>query len=191
MADTPVWDRLTAQCPFVRLNASGKAVGLLEWKEGNSEAGHQTIGAGRIVVQDDARIDLAIENGSFFENPVFSDALSAARKQNGALHLITLLSEKSSHGSIDYPLALLQLAKDKHLKKVYIHTIMDGRSAKIRSAPDFLKRLEKEMNDLGIGEIASGMGRGLALDRDGDYQKTKQAYDALVFGIGRKVPIGA
>lgn len=189
LADTPVWDMLISQHPFTRLDASGKSVGLLEWKEGNSEAGHQTIGAGRIVLQDDARIEEAIENGSFFENPVFDDALTAVFKQKGALHLIALLSEKSSHGSISYPLALLRLAKEKRLQKVFIHTVLDGRSTKIRSAPAFLIRLEKEMNELGVGEVASGIGRAFALDRDGDYMKTKRAYDALVFGLGRQISI--
>jgi 2,3-bisphosphoglycerate-independent phosphoglycerate mutase len=187
MANTPVWDRLTSQYPFTRLTASGNAVGLLEWKKGNSEAGHQTIGAGRIVRQDDARIDLAIEDGSFFENPVFLEALATAKQRNSSLHLITLLSQQSSHGSISYPIALLRLAKEKKLNKVFVHTIFDGRSTKIKSAPGFLKKLEKEMNTLGIGNIASGIGRGLALDRDGDYQKTQKAYNAFVFGLGRRV----
>jgi 2,3-bisphosphoglycerate-independent phosphoglycerate mutase len=187
MARTPVWDRLTAQCPFTQLKASGKSVGLLDWKPGNSEAGHQTIGAGRTVVQDDARIDLAIETGSFFNNPVFLEMLSTVKQRNASLHLISLLSEKSSHGSIAYPIALLRLAKEKKLNKVFIHTIFDGRSTTIRSAPTFIEKIEAEMNTLGIGKIASGIGRGFALDRDGDYQKTKRAYDALVYGKGIKI----
>jgi 2,3-bisphosphoglycerate-independent phosphoglycerate mutase len=187
MAQTPVWDRLTAQCPFTQLKASGKSVGLLDWKPGNSEAGHQTIGSGRTVMQDDARIDLAIETGSFFQNPVFLEILSTVKRRNGSLHLISLLSEKSSHGSIAYPIALLRMAKAKKLNKVYIHTIFDGRSTKIRSAPFFIEKIEAEINTLGIGKIASGIGRGFALDRDGDYRKTRRAYDALVYGAGIKV----
>ena len=186
-ARTPVWDRLTAQCPFTQLKAAGKSVGLLDWKPGNSEAGHQVIGAGRTVIQDDARIDLAIETGSFFENPVFLDMLSTLRRRNRSLHLISLLSERSSHGSIAYPLALLRMAKGKKLNTVFVHTILDGRSTKVRSAPGFIKKMAEEMKTLGIGEIASGIGRGFALDRDGDYRKTRRAYEALVYGVGIKV----
>jgi len=190
LADTPVWDRLSTEFPFTRLEASGNAVGLLDWKAGNSEAGHQTIGAGRTVLQDDARIELAIKDGSFFRNPVFLSAYEKTLARGGSLHLIALLSEKSSHGSISYPVALLRLAKEKQLKKVFVHAIFDGRSTKVRSAAGFLEKLQSEMNALGIGELASGIGRGWALDRDGDYRRTKQAYDALAYGIGRKVPAG-
>jgi len=187
MAQTPVWDRLTAQCPFTRLDASGKSVGLLDWKPGNSEAGHQTIGAGRIVIQDDARIDMAIETGFFHQNPVFLEIMSSLQQRDRALHLIALLSEKSSHGSIAYPIALLRLAKEKNLEKVFVHVILDGRSTTIRSAPGFIQKLQKETQALGVGKIASGIGRGYALDRDGDYQKTRRAYDAMVYGAGLKV----
>ena len=190
LAHTPVWDRLITKFPFVPLEASGKAVGLIEWKAGNSEAGHQTIGAGRTVLQDDARIELAIEDGSFFKNPVFLSAFAKTVTGNGSLHLIALLSEKSSHGSVSYPIALLRLAKEHQVKKVFVHAIFDGRSTKVRSAVGFLEKLQNEMNALGIGELATGIGRGFALDRDGDYRKTKQAYDALAFGTGRKVPSG-
>ena len=188
LADTPIWDRLTAQLPFTRLKASGKAVGLIDCKAGNSEAGHQTIGAGRTVLQDDARIEMAIKDGSFFDNTVFLSAFAKTRNRNGSLHLIALMSEKSSHGSIGYPIALLRMAKANQVEKVFLHTIFDGRSTKVRSAVGFLEKLQDEMNVLGIGQIASGIGRGLALDRDGDYLKTKQAYDALAFGTGIKVP---
>jgi 2,3-bisphosphoglycerate-independent phosphoglycerate mutase len=187
MANTPVWDRLTAQFPVARLEASGRAVGLIDWKAGNSEAGHQTIGAGRTVLQDDARIESAIKDGSFSENPIFLSAFANIRTRNRSLHLIALLSERSSHGSINYPIALLRMAKANHVETVFIHAIFDGRSTKVRSAVGFLEKLQDEMNVLGLGQIASGIGRGLALDRDGDYLKTKLAYDAMAFGKGIKV----
>ena len=187
LADTPVWDWLITKFPFTRLEASGNAVGLIDWKAGNSEAGHQTIGAGRTVLQDDARIELAIKDGSFFKNPVFLSSFAKTMARDGSLHLIALLSEKSSHGSISYPMALLRLAKETQLKKVFVHAIFDGRSTKVRSAVKFLEKLQNEMNALGIGEFATGIGRGLALDRDGDYRKTQQAYDAIAFGLGRKI----
>jgi 2,3-bisphosphoglycerate-independent phosphoglycerate mutase len=185
LAHTPVWDRLIRSYPFVPLKASGKAVGLLKKKSGNSESGHVSIGAGRVVLQDDARIALAIEDGSFYRNPAFVKTISTVKQRNTVLHLISLLSETSSHGSIDYPIALLRLAKEQGLKKVLIHAIFDGRSTKIRSAPRFLEKLEREMETLGIGTVVSGIGRALALDRNGDYQKTRRAYDALVLGVGR------
>jgi len=184
LAQTPVWDRLVRQYPFTALKAAGRAVGLLEWKAGNSEAGHMSIGAGRLVIQDDARIDLAIGDGSFHENPVFLEAIEAALRRDGALHLIALLSERSSHGSMTYPLALLRLAKERGLEQVYVHVIFDGRSTQPGTAPRLLEKLAREMQAVGIGEIVSGVGRGLALDRDGNYQKTRRAYDALVFGKG-------
>lgn len=186
-ADTPVWDQLMDKYPSTRLEASGLAVGLMDGKAGNSEAGHQTIGAGRTVLQDDVRIESAIDGGSFFNNPVFLSGLEKTIAQKGSLHLIALLSEKSSHGSIRYPIALLRLAKEKQLQNVFVHAVFDGRSTKIRSAVKFLEKLQNEMNSLSIGEFATGIGRGFALDRDGNYRKTQHAYNALVFGKGRKV----
>jgi 2,3-bisphosphoglycerate-independent phosphoglycerate mutase len=186
-ASTPVYDRLIADYPFTRLEASGSAVGLMDWKAGNSEAGHQTIGAGRTVLQDDVRIESSIEDGSLFENTVFLTGLEKAKTNKGSLHLISLLSEKSSHGSVGYPIALLRLSKKQHLQSVYVHAIFDGRSTKVRSAIAYIKKIQDEMNRLGIGRFATGIGRGFALDRNGDYRKTQQAYDALVFGKGQKV----
>ena len=159
----------------------------MDWKAGNSEAGHQTIGAGRTVLQDDVRIESSIEDGSFFTNTVFLTGLKKAKANKGKLHLISLLSEKSSHGSIGYPIALLRLAKEQHIKSVYVHAIFDGRSTKVRSAIGFIDKIQNEMNKLGIGKFATGIGRGFALDRNGNYRKTQQAYNALVFGKGRKV----
>mgnify|MGYP001144911978 CR=1 FL=1 len=186
LANTPFWDKLIRKYPFTQLKAAGRAVGLLEGKPGNSEAGHMNIGAGRIITQDDARIDLAIEDGSFHKNPVFLKAMETVKRRNSALHLIALLSKKSSHGSMIYPLELMKLAKEKGLKKVYVHIIFDGRSTQPGSAPLFLKELSEEMDEIGIGKIVSGVGRGIALDRDRNYHKTKKAYDSLVFGIGRE-----
>jgi 2,3-bisphosphoglycerate-independent phosphoglycerate mutase len=187
MANTPVWDRLLSQYPFTSLQASGRAVGLLDWKPGNSEAGHISIGSGREVPQDDVRINHSIENGTFYQNSVFLDAIDTVKTKNTSLHLISLLSKKSSHGSLDYSLALLKLAKNKDLKNVFFHVIFDGRSTKVRNAPDLLKKLADEIKIIGTGQIASGIGRSFALDRDGNYQKTRQAYNAFVQGLGLKV----
>jgi len=187
LAPTPVWDELTRQYPCTQLQAAGNAVGLKPGKAGNSEAGHMNMGAGRIVLQDDVRLDLAMQDGSFYTNPVFLRTINEVKQRNARLHLIGLLTEKSSHGSIDYPLALMRMAKEHHLSQVYLHIIFDGRSTAPGSAPAMLEKLARQMDEIGIGQIVSGVGRGLALDRDGNYAKTKRAYDALVFGVGKKV----
>jgi 2,3-bisphosphoglycerate-independent phosphoglycerate mutase len=186
LADTPVWDKITSQYPFTALEASGEAVGLRRGGKGNSQAGHMNMAAGRVVSQDDVRIARALKDGSFYENEAFLKAIDRAREKKAALHLLVLLSKKSSHGSVDYPLALLRLAKERNLRKVYIHIIFDGRSTDPGSAPQLLEEFGREMEAIGIGQIVSGMGRGIALDRDKNYRKkTKLAYDALVFGKGK------
>ncbi len=184
LAATPVWDGLTGRYPCARLQAAGDAVGLRPGKPGNSEAGHMNMGAGRVVLQDDVRLDLAMGDGSFYRNEILCRAIDEVRRRNTSLHLIGLLTEKSSHGSIEYPLALLRLAKEKDLQQVYLHLILDGRSTQPGSAPSMLERLESQVQEIGVGQIVSAMGRGIALDRDGDYNKTRRAYEALVFGIG-------
>jgi 2,3-bisphosphoglycerate-independent phosphoglycerate mutase len=186
LAQTPVWDDLTRRYPHARLQAAGEAVGLKPGKAGNSEAGHMNIGAGRIVLQDDVRLDLAMKDGSFYTNEILCRTINEVKQQGASLHLIGLLTEKSSHGSIDYPLALLRMAKTNDLGRVYVHIIFDGRSTEPGSAPALLEKLEGQVEDIGVGRIVSGVGRGIALDRDGNYAKTKRAYDALVFGIGKK-----
>ncbi len=185
LAETPYWDSLFSSQSVALLEASGEAVGLKEGKTGNSEAGHLNIGAGRVVLQDDVRLDLALQNGTFFENEVFLEAIKHVKKQQSALHLIALLTEKSSHGSIDYPLALLKLAKQENLENVFIHIIFDGRSTRPGSAPQLLAKFERAIREIGVGQIVGGVGRGLALDRDGNYAKIERAYNALVFGKGR------
>ncbi len=185
IAPTPVWDDLARRAPCSRLRAAGNAVGLRPGKPGNSEAGHMNFGAGRIVLQDDVRLDLAMKDGSFYRNEVLCHALDEVKRRNTSLHLIGLLTEKSSHGSIDYPLALLRMAQVNGLRQVYLHLIFDGRSTEPGSAPAMLDKLERQVQEIGVGQIVSGVGRGIALDRDGDYNKTRRAYDALVFGAGQ------
>jgi 2,3-bisphosphoglycerate-independent phosphoglycerate mutase len=189
LGQTPVWDALLKGCPNSRLDASGGAVGLEDGKPGNSEAGHMNIGAGRVVMQDDVRLDAAMNNGSFFTNEVLTAAIDKARGQQRRLHMIALLTEKSSHGSIDYPLALLRMAKARRLTEAFVHVIFDGRSTEPGSAPALLEKLEKMMDEIGLGQVVTGVGRGIALDRDGNYPKTRRAYQALVDGMGRKVAL--
>jgi 2,3-bisphosphoglycerate-independent phosphoglycerate mutase len=168
------------------LQAAGDAVGLRPGKAGNSEAGHMNIGAGRVVLQDDVRLDLAMKDGSFYTNETLCRTIHQVKQRKASLHLIGLLTEKSSHGSIDYPLALLRMAKANDLSQVYLHVIFDGRSTEPGSAPAMLEKLDSQVEQIGVGHIVSGVGRGIALDRDGNYAKTQRAYDALVFGVGRQ-----
>jgi 2,3-bisphosphoglycerate-independent phosphoglycerate mutase len=190
LAQTPVWDDLMQRYPCSQLQAAGEAVGLKDGKAGNSEAGHMNIGAGRVVLQDDVRLDFAMKDGSFYTNEILCRTIHDVKQHHASLHLIGLLTEKSSHGSIDYPLALLKMAKENGLDKVYLHMIFDGRSTEPGSAPALLEKLEKQVDEIGTGQIVSGIGRGIALDRDGNYGKTKRAFDAFVLGDGKKVRAG-
>ncbi len=190
LAPTPHWDDLIRRHPNSQLQASGEAVGLQAGKAGNSEAGHMNLGAGRVIPQDDVRLDQAMRDGSFYTNEVFCRTLEGVKRTGANLHLIGLLTEKSSHGSIDYPLTLLRMAKERGLDHVYLHVIFDGRSTVPGSAPTLLEKLERNIDEIGLGQIVSGIGRGIALDRDGNYGKTRQAFDAFVFGKGKHFVIG-
>ncbi len=182
LAKTPEWDEMLAKYPHSKLRASGEDVGLKAGKAGNSEAGHNNLGAGRIVAQDDVRMDQAIQDGSFKRNPVFLHAIDAAREEGTALHLLAYLTEKSSHGCIDYPLMLTEMAEG--VEQVYLHIIFDGRSTEPGSAPAMLRTLDKKLAKIGRGVIVDGVGRGVALDRDKNYAKVRRAYDAMTIGTG-------
>ncbi|MBQ6595395.1 MAG: phosphoglycerate mutase (2,3-diphosphoglycerate-independent) [Clostridia bacterium] len=181
LADTPGWDALLRDWPNSRLRASGSDVGLQDGKAGNSEAGHSNLGAGRIVPQDDVRMDEAIRDGSFRTNPVFLKAIDDARRNGRALHLIAYLTKRSSHGCIDYPLMLTEMAEGV---EVFLHIIFDGRSTPPGSAPQLLQELEEALERIGRGQVVDGVGRGIALDRDGNYEKVRRAYEAMVLGKG-------
>lgn len=184
LADTPYWDALLAEQSWSRLHASGEFVGLGAGKAGNSEAGHSNLGAGRCVMQDDVRLDAAVKDGSFKKNPIFLQAIEHAKKNGTALHLLAYLTYKSSHGCIDYPLAICEMARDAGLDRVYFHIIFDGRSTEPGSAPTLLAELDEKLDAIGVGRIVDGVGRGVALDRDKNYDKVKRAYDAMVDGAG-------
>ncbi len=186
IADTPVWDELIKNNPTAKLSASGEAVGLGAGKAGNSEAGHINLGSGRVVLQDDVRLDNAMKDGTFSKNPVFIESLERVKANGGTLHLIALLTKKSSHGSIDYPLALMDMAKEENIENVCVHVIFDGRSTEPGSAPALLRELGAMMEEKGVGTLVSGIGRGVALDRDQNWAKVKRAYDSLVSGKGEK-----
>lgn len=182
IGDTPGWDALLARYPRCDLHASSSHVGLGKGKAGNSEAGHLNLGAGRVVAQDDQRLESAMEDGSFAQNDVFLQAIQKTKERGAALHLLAFLTKKSSHGSIDYATALCQMALD--LPEVYLHIIIDGRSTPPGSTPEMLLELEEQLQAIGTGQIVDGVGRGIVLERDYNYDKVKLGYDAMVLGKG-------
>ena len=184
VADTPYWDSLLAEQSWSKLHASGEFVGLGAGKAGNSEAGHSNLGAGRCVMQDDVRLDAAVKDGSFKQNPIFLEAIEHAKRNGTNLHLLAYLTYKSSHGCIDYPLNICEMARDNGLDRVYLHIIFDGRSTDPGSAPALLAETDAKLDAIGVGRIVDGVGRGVALDRDKNYDKVKRAYDAMVDGVG-------
>ena len=185
-AKTPIMDQLMSQCPFVRGNASGLAVGLPDGQMGNSEVGHLNMGAGRIVYQELTRITKSIEDGDFFENPEFLAAADTCKKNDSALHLFGLVSDGGVHSHLTHLFGLLEFAKRQGLKKVYVHCFLDGRDTPPTSGTEFVAELEKKMQQLGIGEVASVMGRYYAMDRDKNWDRVQKAYDVLTKAEGEK-----
>jgi len=185
-AKTPIMDQLMSQCPFVRGNASGLAVGLPDGQMGNSEVGHLNMGAGRIVYQELTRITKSIEDGDFFENPEFLAAADTCKKNDSALHLFGLVSDGGVHSHLTHLFGLLEFAKRQRLKKVYVHCFLDGRDTPPTSGKEFVAELEKKMQHLGIGEVASVMGRYYAMDRDKNWDRVQKAYDVLTKAEGEK-----
>lgn len=185
-ADTPIMDKLMEQNPFVKGYASGMAVGLPDGQMGNSEVGHLNMGAGRIVYQDLTKITKAIQDGEFFENKELLAACENAKKKNSSLHLMGLLSDGGVHSHTEHLYGLLKLAKQQGLEKVYVHCFLDGRDTPPESGKGFVKQLSEQMSELGIGEIATVIGRYYAMDRDNRWERVEQAYNALVKGEGRQ-----
>ncbi|MDX1765208.1 MAG: 2,3-bisphosphoglycerate-independent phosphoglycerate mutase, partial [bacterium] len=181
-AKTPVLDRLEDQFPGTLIATSGPAVGLPPGQMGNSEVGHQNLGAGRIVYQDFTRITKAIEDGEFSQNPVLEKACDGVLRQGSALHLAGLVSDGGVHSHIDHLKALIQLAKQKGLSSVFIHAILDGRDTPPKSGIDYIRDLQRFTEQQGIGQIASVMGRYYAMDRDNRWERVERAYRAMVEG---------
>ena len=183
-AKTPVLDNLFATCPHTQLSASGLDVGLPEGQMGNSEVGHTNIGGGRVVFQDLPRISRAIEDGSFFENEAYVAAMDACLKNDSALHLYGLLSDGGVHSHTSHLWALLKMAKIRGLSKVYIHAFLDGRDVSPTSGKDFVAQTVEKCREIGVGKIATVMGRYYAMDRDKRWDRLERAYDAMVYGTG-------
>ncbi|MGN0204463.1 MAG: 2,3-bisphosphoglycerate-independent phosphoglycerate mutase [Coprococcus sp.] len=185
-ANTPVIDGLMANCPFVKGNASGMAVGLPEGQMGNSEVGHLNMGAGRIVYQELTRITKEIMDGTFFENPALLKAIETVKANNSALHLYGLLSDGGVHSHNTHLYGLLELAKRHGLEKVYIHCFLDGRDTPPASGADYIKELYEKTKEIGVGQIATVMGRYYAMDRDNRWDRVEKAYRAMVYGEGNQ-----
>lgn len=183
-ANTPVMDRLMAECPFVKGYASGMAVGLPDGQMGNSEVGHLNMGAGRIVYQELTRITKEIQDGDFFENEALLHAMENVKEKDSALHMYGLLSDGGVHSHNTHLYALLEMAKRHGLKKVYVHCFLDGRDTPPESGKDFVQALQNKMEELGIGEIATVTGRYYAMDRDNRWDRVEKAYNALTKGEG-------
>ncbi len=185
-ANTPNIDRLINEYPNSSLDCKGLAVGLPVGQMGNSEVGHMSIGAGRVIYQDLTLITKEIEEGKFFENKAFLEAINHVKNNNSSLHLLGLLSDGGVHSHINHLYALLKLAKDNNLEKVYVHAFMDGRDTPPTSGMDYLKKLEEEIKEIGVGKVATISGRYYAMDRDNRWEREELAYNAMVFGEGNK-----
>jgi len=181
-ARKPNWDALWRDYPHILINASEKFVGLPSKQMGNSEVGHLNIGAGRVVYQDLSRVDVAIEDGSFFNNPALSKAVALAGQNDRALHIMGLLSPGGVHSHESHIFAMLEMAARAGLKKVYLHAFLDGRDTPPRSAAQSLQLLQDKCTALGSGQIASIVGRFYAMDRDNRWERVQPAYELLAQG---------
>ena len=187
LAKTVNMDRYWASYPHTLLEASGKAVGLPRGEDGNTETGHLNLGAGRIVYQDLERINMSIADGSFFENKTILNAFAHATENNSNLHAMGLIGAGGVHSNIEHIFALLQLAKRKNFKNLYLHLFTDGRDSPPTSARTYINKTKDVIKREGVGKIASIMGRYWAMDRDQRWDRTARAYMALTRGIGNKV----
>ncbi len=186
LADTPFFDRLWAEFPHTLIEASGERVGLPAGQMGNSEVGHLNLGAGRVVYQDLVRISKAIRTGEFFRAEAFRRAMDAAREKNKALHLIGLLSDGGVHSLHTHLYALLEMAKQRRVPRVYVHAILDGRDTPPTSGIHHLRNLLAKMKEIGIGEVATVEGRYYAMDRDNRWDRVERAFRVMVRGEGKE-----
>ncbi|MFT5083265.1 MAG: 2,3-bisphosphoglycerate-independent phosphoglycerate mutase [Lentisphaeria bacterium] len=181
-ADAPTWKSLWRKAPSTTIGTSGMAVGLPEGQMGNSEVGHMTLGAGRVVYQNFTRINKAISDGDFFTNPVYLAAIDNAVAAGKALHIMGLLSEGGVHSHQDHIFAMMELAAQRGAEKIYLHAFLDGRDCPPRSAEPCLIKAQEKFKTLGKGRIASICGRFFAMDRDNRWQRVQAAYDLLATG---------
>jgi 2,3-bisphosphoglycerate-independent phosphoglycerate mutase len=184
-AGTPHLDELKAKYPHTQLGASGMDVGLPDGQMGNSEVGHLNIGAGRVVYQEFTRITKDIKDGVFFKKKPLCDVMENAKKNNKAIHLMGLVSDGGVHSHNTHLYALLEMCKQYGLSKVYVHCFLDGRDVPPTSGLGYIKELEAKLKEIGVGRIATVMGRYWAMDRDNLWDRVEKAYDAIVLGQGK------
>jgi 2,3-bisphosphoglycerate-independent phosphoglycerate mutase len=182
LAKKPTFDRLWANYPHTFINTSGPFVGLPEGQMGNSEVGHMNIGAGRVLLMDVTRIDVAIDTGDFFKNEKLLASMERGRQH--ALHLMGLLSDGGVHSHINHLFALLEMAKRSGVANVYVHCFLDGRDTPPTTGAGFVQQLQAKMNELGIGKIASVSGRYYSMDRDKRWERTQRGFESMVLGNG-------
>ncbi|HEX7996949.1 MAG TPA: 2,3-bisphosphoglycerate-independent phosphoglycerate mutase [Pyrinomonadaceae bacterium] len=187
LADTPFYDEILERYPHTLLEASGKRVGLPAGIMGNSEVGHLNMGSGRVVRMDVTRIDYEIETGEFFKNEVLAAAMDGARARGRALHLMGLVSDGQVHSSQEHLYALLRMAKERGLQRVYVHCFLDGRDTPPMSAYGYIEALQVQCSQIGCGRIASIVGRYYAMDRDKRWERTERAYKLLTGAEGERV----
>ena len=192
-ANTPNLDKYFKTCPNTTIGASGEDVGLPDGQMGNSEVGHTNIGAGRIVYQQLVKITKSIREGSFFENPALVAAMQNAKEKGTALHLMGLLSPGGVHSHMTHLYGLCEMAKRFGLSKVYVHAFLDGRDVPPSSAEEYMEEAVAEMNKIGVGKVATVMGRFYAMDRDNAWDRVEKAYAAMVYGegVGASDPVQA
>lgn len=183
-ANAPTWQNIWQNMPHTTIGTSGLAVGLPEGQMGNSEVGHMTLGAGRVVYQNFTRINKAISDGDFFENPVYCAAVDKAVKADKAVHVVGLLSAGGVHSHEDHIMAMLELAAKRGAKKLYLHAFLDGRDCPPRSAAPSIAKAEEKFKALGVGRIASICGRFFALDRDNRWDRVQASYDLMTQAKG-------
>ena len=179
LASTPCCDALLREYPFTLIKTSGEDVGLPDGTMGNSEVGHQNLGAGRIVYQESVRITKAIREGEFFEIPVLREAVRRAREQGGAVHLLGIASDAGVHGLLSHLYGCLELCRRAQVQKVFLHLFTDGRDTGPFSGRGFVAAIEKRCQELGLGRVATLCGRYWAMDRDFRWERVRRAYDAL------------
>src|SRR5256714_3546558 len=186
LAKHPVADKLLAEYPNVLIRTSGFDVGLPEGTMGNSEVGHQNVGAGRIVDQESVRITKQIRGGEFFDNPVSNETVQNALQKGTNLHLFGIVSDAGVHGLLEHLYACLELCKRRGLERVFLHAFTDGRDSSPNAGIEYLRQVEAKMKDIGVGGVATVMGRYWAMDRDNRWDRVEKAYRAMVFGDGPK-----
>ncbi len=189
LARKPNYDRLLAEFPNTLIHTSGRYVGLPTGQMGNSEVGHLNIGAGRVVYMDITKIDLMIENGELFSNPALVEAMKTARTGGRRLHFFGLLSDGGVHSHQNHLYALLRMAKQNGVDRVFVHCFMDGRDTLPTNGAGYIEQLQQKMREYGTGRIATVSGRYYAMDRDRRWEREKKAFDAMVVRRRRRWPL--